>query len=96
MAEPFLCPYAFATRMLWMSACILLNPIRYDAMLSPLLMWNKIGRIVSLIQKDLDISPEEALDMFYRSRTNQLMRDPSTMLYTLGDRYLADEVMRDK
>lgn len=82
--------------MLWMSACILLNPIRYDAMLSPLLMWNKIGRIVSLIQKDLDISPEEALDMFYRSRTNQLMRDPSTMLYTLGDRYLADEVMRDK
>ena len=65
-------------------------------MLSPLLMWNKIGRIVSLIQKDLDISPEEALDMFYRSRTNQLMRDPSTMLYTLGDRYLADEVMRDK
>lgn len=79
-----------------MSACILLNPIRYDAMLSPLLMWNKIGRIVSLIQKDLGISPEEALDMFYRSRTNQLMRDPSTMLYTLGDRYLADEVMGDK
>ena len=79
-----------------MSACILLNPIRYNAMLSPLLMWNKIGRIVSLIQKDLGISPEEALDMFYRSRTNQLMRDPSTMLYTLGDRYLADEVMRDK
>ena len=79
-----------------MNACILLNPIRYNAMLSPLLMWNKIGRIVSLIQKDLGISPEEALDMFYRSRTNQLMRDPSTMLYTLGDRYLADEVMRDK
>ena len=65
-------------------------------MLSDLLMWNKIGRIVSLIQKDLGISPEEALDMFYRSRTNQLMRDPSTMLYTLGDRYLADEVMRGK
>lgn len=59
-------------------------------------MWNKIGRIVTLIQKDLDISAEEALDMFYRSRTNQLMRDPSTMFYTLGDRYLADEVVRNK
>ncbi len=64
-------------------------------MLTPLLMWNKIGRIVTLIQKDLDISPEEALDMFYRSRTNTLMRDPSTMLYTFGDRYLADEVMME-
>lgn len=62
-------------------------------MLSPLLMWNKIGRVVTLIQKDLGISSEEALDMFYRSRTNQLMRDPNTMLYTFGDRYLADEVI---
>ncbi len=65
-------------------------------MLSPLLMWNKIGRVVTLIQNDLGISSEEALDMFYRSRTNQLMRDSSTMLYTLGDRYLADEVMGKK
>lgn len=65
-------------------------------MLSPLLMWNKIGRVVTLIQNDLGISSEEALDMFYRSRTNQLMRDSSTMLYTLGDRYLADEVINQK
>jgi len=58
-------------------------------------MWNKIGRIVTLIQKDLEISPEEALDMFYRSRTNTLLQDPTTMLYTFGDRYLADEVMME-
>ena len=64
-------------------------------MLSLLLMWNKIGRVVTLIQKDLGISSEEALDMFYRSRTNQLMRDPNTILYTFGDRYLADEVIRN-
>lgn len=63
-------------------------------MLSPLLMWNKIGRIVTLIQKDLGISPEEALDMFYRSRANNLMHDPSLDFYTLGDRYIADDVMR--
>lgn len=65
-------------------------------MLSPLLMWNKIGRIVSLIASDMNISSEQALDMFYRSRTNQLMRDPVVKLYTFGDRYLADEVMMEK
>ena len=64
-------------------------------MLSPLLLWNKIGRVVTLIATDMDISPEKALALFYRSRTNALMRDPSTMLYTFGDRYLADEVMRE-
>ncbi len=65
-------------------------------MLSPLLMWNKIGRIVSLIASDMNISSEQALDMFYRSRTNQLMRDPNVKLYTFSDRYLADEVMMEK
>lgn len=65
-------------------------------MLSPLLMWNKIGRIVSLIAAEMNISSEQALDMFYRSRTNQLMRDPIVKLYTFGDRYLADEVMMEK
>ena len=65
-------------------------------MLSPLLMWNKIGRIVSIIAKDMNISPEQALDLFYCSRTNTLMRDPIAKLYLLGDRYLADEVMMEE
>ena len=79
-----------------MAICILLNRIISDDMLSPLLMWNKIGRIVSLIAADMNISSEQALDMFYRSRTNQLMRDPIVKLYPFGDRYLADEVMMEK
>ena len=58
-------------------------------------MWNKIGRIVTLIAKDMGISDEQALSMFYKSRINRLMRDPSTMIYTFGDRYLADEVMME-
>lgn len=64
-------------------------------MLSPLLMWNKIGRIVTLIASEMNISSEQALDMFYRSRTNQLVRDPIVKLYTFSDRYLADEVMME-
>ena len=36
-------------------------------MLSDLLMWNKIGRIVTLLSERLDISPERALDIFYTS-----------------------------
>lgn len=64
-------------------------------MLSPLLIWNKIGRVVTLIANDMGISSEKALSLFYRSHTNTLMRDPATMLYTFGDRYLADEVIRE-
>ena len=31
-------------------------------------MWNKIGRIVTLLSERLDITPEHALDLFYTSQ----------------------------
>lgn len=59
-------------------------------------MWNKIGRIVSLLASDLHVSPEQALDIFYRSHTNELMRDPATMLYTFSDRYITNEIIKEQ
>ena len=64
-------------------------------MLSDLLMWNKIGRIVTLLSERLDITPEHALDLFYTSQTNKRLHDPSTLLYTFGDLYIVDEVVRE-
>lgn len=64
-------------------------------MLSDLLMWNKIGRIVTLLSERLGISSERALDLFYTSRTCTLLHDPATQLYTLSDGYIADEVVRE-
>ena len=64
-------------------------------MLSDLLLWNKIGRIVTLLAERLDISGERALDIFYTSKTNERLHDPSTLLYTFGDLYIVDEVIRE-
>lgn len=64
-------------------------------MLSSLLMWNKIGRIVTLLSKKLNISGQRALDIWYRSETNKRLHDPETMLYTFGDLYIVDDVIRE-
>lgn len=64
-------------------------------MISDLLMWNKIGRIVTLLSDCLNISPEHALDLFYRSKTNERLHDPSTQLYTLSDRYIVDDIIHE-
>ena len=64
-------------------------------MLSDILMWNKIGRIVTLLAERLDVSGERALDIFYTSKTNERLHDPSTVLYTFGDLYIVDEVIRE-
>ena len=64
-------------------------------MLSDLLIWNKIGRIVTLLSKRLDISGERALDIFYTSKTNERLHDPSTFLYGFSDLYIVDEIIMD-
>ena len=62
-------------------------------MLSYLLMWNKIGRIVTLLAERLDISGERALDLFYTSKTNERLHDEKTGLYLMSDIYLVDELI---
>ena len=64
-------------------------------MLSDLLMWNKIGRIVMLLAKRLKISPERAFDLFYTSETNKRLHDSTTLLYTFGDMYIVEDVVRE-
>jgi len=56
-------------------------------------MWNKIGRIIMLLSKRLDVNPERALDIFYSSETNKRLHDPATLLYTFGDRYIVDDII---
>ncbi len=64
-------------------------------MLSDLLMWNKIGRIVTLLSERLNISSERALDLFYTSKTNERLHDPSTLLFTFSDYYIVDDVIQE-
>ena len=61
--------------------------------MSDLLMWNKIGRIVTLLQQRLDVTSERALDIFYTSRTNEHLHDPHTGLYLMSDLYIVDEII---
>lgn len=62
-------------------------------MLEPVLMWNKIGRIIMHLSKRLEISPLRALDVFYTSRVCDRMHDPEEELYIYSDEYLVDEIM---
>ena len=62
-------------------------------MLTDLLMWNKIGRIVVIIAHKLSITTEEALDLFYTSPVCDALHNPETALYLMGDQYIANDVI---
>lgn len=64
-------------------------------MLSNLLMWNKIGRIVMKLSKQLDISPLRALDVFYTSKVCDRLHNPETELYIFSNAYIVDEIIME-
>ena len=61
-------------------------------MLSNVLMWNKIGRVVTRLSERKGISASSALDLFYTSQLCRDLHDPSTGLYLMGDEYLVNAV----
>ena len=64
-------------------------------MLRPDQMWYKIGGVVMALSEQLNITPERALEMFYTSKTCDDLHNPDTLLYTFGNRYIADEVIAE-
>ena len=62
-------------------------------MLSDMLMWNKIGRIIVILAQKLNISSEQALDVFYTSTVCDELHNPDTKLYLMGDLYIANDVI---
>ena len=62
-------------------------------MLSDLLMWNKIGRIFTLLAERLNVTSERALDIFYTSKTNERLHDEKTGLYLMSDLYIVDDII---
>lgn len=58
-------------------------------------LWRKQSRLVMMLVKELKISPEEALDVFYSSKTAQLLSDPNTGLQLMSDQYVFEDLLNE-
>lgn len=52
----------------------------------------KYARIIRLVAEKCSISIEKAMDVFYNSKTFEHMADESTGLFTMSDKYLAEDI----
>lgn len=55
----------------------------------------KYSRIIQQIAADLGISNVDAMDLFYNSRTFQLISEGVADMHCFSDLYLAEEVERE-
>lgn len=58
-------------------------------------LWRKQSRIVMLLAKKENITPEQALDIYYSSRTAQLLSDPNTGLQLMSDQYVLEDLLEE-
>lgn len=66
-----------------------------EKMIKDMIRYQRIGCISVRLSERLDISPEDAFDIFYESETCQRFHNPETGLYLYGDLYIVDEVIRE-
>ena len=59
-------------------------------------LWRKIARIVILISRELNIPEEQALDLFYQSRTYKMLKEPKYGLQVMSDQYILDEYIEEQ
>lgn len=58
-------------------------------------LWMKIGRICTILAKQLDVSPERAFDIYQNSKTSELLNDESSLLYLMSDLYIVDDIIAE-
>ena len=58
-------------------------------------LWRKQSRIGMLLAKKKNITPEQALDIYYSSRTAQLLSDPNTGLQLMSDQYVLEDLLEE-
>lgn len=55
----------------------------------------KLARIVMLLAASANISPEQALDVFYKSETYKLLTNSAAGLYLMSDDYILEDLLHE-
>ena len=58
-------------------------------------LWRKQSRIVMMLAQKMNISPEQALDIFYSSKTSQQLSNPDTGLQRMSDDYVLEDLLNE-
>lgn len=58
-------------------------------------LWRKQSRIIMLLAKALNISPERALDLYYTTTVYEQMSDSKYGLQLMSDDYVLEELINE-
>ncbi|UKK47383.1 DUF3791 domain-containing protein [Prevotella sp. E9-3] len=58
-------------------------------------LWRKQSHIIMMLAEALKVDAEQALDLFYSTKTYQQLSDPKYGLQLMSDQYIVDNVLME-
>ena len=58
-------------------------------------LWRKVSNIVIMLADRLGIDEEQALDMFYSTKTYKLLSDSKSGIQLMSDEYILEDVLNE-
>ena len=58
-------------------------------------LWRKQSHIIMMLAEALKVDAEQALDLFYSTKTYQQLSDPKYGLQLMSDLYIVDNVLME-
>ena len=58
-------------------------------------LWRKQSHLTMMLTEALDIDAEQALDLFYSTKTYKQLTDPSSGLQLMSDLYLLEDILNE-
>ncbi len=58
-------------------------------------LWRKQSHIIMMLAEVLNIEAEQALSLFYSTRTYQMLSNPKYGLQLMSDQYIVDDVLKE-
>lgn len=58
-------------------------------------LWRKQSHIIVLLSEELQIDVERALDLFYSTKTYQMLSEPKYGLQLMSDYYILDNILEE-
>ena len=58
-------------------------------------LWRKQSHVIMMLAEELNVDIEQAMDLYYSTKTSQLLSDAESGLQLMSDKYIVEDIIAE-
>lgn len=58
-------------------------------------LWRKQSHVIMMLAEELNVDIEQAMDLYYSTKTSQLLADAKSGLQLMSDKYIVEDIIAE-